>query len=254
MIDNPREYEVMAEVEANHWWYRVLHGLVLDSMGRELKSPSIRVLDAGCGTGGLMHSLRAAGYTQIKGFDLSPIAVEICQKNGLDVQVGDLCELATLQAPSNFDVIISNDTLCYLSAEQQLAFVKNAYARLSPGGLLLMNMPALAAFRGTHDRAVGILHRFNRREVKALVQSAGFETLTLRYWPLILSPAIFTVRTWQRLRDDPASSVRPASDLKSYSGALNTLLYRLIRLEMHCLKRSPFGSSLFTVLRRPLRT
>jgi len=251
MIDNPREYEVMAEVEANHWWYRVLHSLVLESIGRELTSANIQVLDAGCGTGGLMHSLKAAGYNHVKGFDLSPIAVDICQKNGLDVQVGDLCELATIQAPSKFDVIISNDTLCYLSTEQQLAFVKSAYARLNAGGLLLMNMPALAAFRGTHDRAVGILHRFNRREVKQLIESAGFEPLVLRYWPLSLSPAIFAVRAWQRLRDDPASPVKPPSDLKSYSVTLNTLLYRLIRLEMRWLKTAPFGSSLFTVLRRP---
>ena len=198
-----------------------------------------------------MHSLRAAGYRHVMGFDLSEIAVEICKKTGLDVEMGNLRDLGTIQAPSRFDVIISNDTLCYLSAEQRLAFVKNAYDRLNPGGLLVMNMPALSAFRGTHDRAVGILHRFNRREVQGLVQSAGFQTLTLRYWPLMLSPAIFLVRTWQRLTENPASPVTPASDLKSYSGAFNALLYRLIGLELKCLSSTPFGSSLFTVLRRP---
>jgi len=251
MIDNPREYEVMAEVEANHWWYRVLHSLVLQNIEQHTPSHSVHVLDAGCGTGGLMHGLKAAGYSHVKGFDLSEIAVEICRKNGLDVEMGNLCDLGTIQAPSQFDVIISNDTLCYLSSEQRSAFVRNAYDRLNPGGLLMMNMPALSAFRGTHDRAVGILHRFSRREVQELVQSAGFETLTLRYWPLILSPAIFMVRAWQRLTDNPASAVKPASDLKSYSGALNTLLYRLIGLELKYLGRAPFGSSLFTVLRRP---
>ncbi len=250
MIDNRREYEVMAEVETNHWWYRILHSLVLESIERELMSPNIRVLDAGCGTGGLMHSLKAAGYRQVKGFDLSPIAVDICQKKGLDVQLGSLNDIATIQAPSKFDVIISNDTLYYLSADQQVAFLKNANTRLNKGGLLLMNMPALAAFRGTHDRAVGILHRFNRLEVKELIQSAGFEALTLRYWPFSLSPAIFVVRAWQRLKYDPASLIKPLSDLKSHSVSHNTLLYRLIRLEIRLARNTPFGSSLFTVLRR----
>ena len=250
MIDNRREYEVMAEVETNHWWYRILHSLVLESIERELMSPNIHVLDAGCGTGGLMHSLKAAGYRQVKGFDLSPIAVDICQKKGLDVQLGNLNDIATIQAPSKFDVIISNDTLYYLSADQQSAFFKNANTRLNRGGLLMMNMPALAAFRGTHDRAVGILHRFNRLEVKELIQSAGFEALTLRYWPFSLSPAIFVVRAWQRLKYDPASLIKPLSDLKSHSVLLNTLLYRLIRLEIRLARNTPFGSSLFTVLRR----
>ncbi len=250
MIDNRREYEVMAEVETNHWWYRILHSLVLESIERELMSPNIHVLDAGCGTGGLIHSLKAAGYRQVKGFDLSPIAVDICQKKGLDVQLGSLNDIATIQAPSKFDVIISNDTLYYLSADQQSAFFKNANIRLNRGGLLMMNMPALAAFRGTHDRAVGILHRFNRLEVKELIKSAGFEALTLRYWPLSLSPAIFVVRAWQRLKYDPASLIKPLSDLKSHSVLLNTLLYRLIRLEIRLARNTPFGSSLFTVLRR----
>ncbi len=250
MIDNRREYEVMAEVETNHWWYRILHSLVLESIERELMSPNIHVLDAGCGTGGLMHSLKAAGYRQVKGFDLSPIAVDICQKKGLDVELASLNDIATIQAPSKFDVIISNDTLYYLSADQQSAFFKNANTRLNRGGLLLMNMPALAAFRGTHDRAVGILHRFNRLEVKELIKSAGFEALTLRYWPFSLSPAIFVVRAWQRLKYDPASLIKPLSDLKSHSVLLNTLLYRLIRLEIRLARNTPFGSSLFTVLRR----
>lgn len=250
MIDNRREYEVMAEVETNHWWYRILHSLVLESIERELMSPNIHVLDAGCGTGGLMHSLKAAGYRQVKGFDLSPIAVDICQKKGLDVQLGSLNDIATIQAPSKFDVIISNDTLYYLSADQQSAFFKNANIRLNRGGLLMMNMPALAAFRGTHDRAVGILHRFNRLEVKELIKSAGFEALTLRYWPFSLSPAIFVVRAWQRLKYDPASLIKPLSDLKSHSVLLNTLLYRLIRLEIRLARNTPVGSSLFTVLRR----
>ena len=250
MIDNRREYEVMAEVESNHWWYRILHSLVLESIERELMSPNIHILDAGCGTGGLIHSLKAAGYRQVKGFDLSPIAVDICQKKGFDVQLGSLNDIATIQAPSKFDVIISNDTLYYLSADQQSAFFKNANIRLNRGGLLMMNMPALAAFRGTHDRAVGILHRFNRLEVKELIKSAGFETLTLRYWPLSLSPAIFIVRSWQRLIYDPASLIKPLSDLKSHSVLLNTLLYRLIRLEIRLARNTPVGSSLFTVLRR----
>jgi len=251
MIDNPHEYDVMADVEASHWWYRVLHGLVLESMARELPSSGIHVLDAGCGTGGLMQSLKAAGYSHVKGFDLSAKAVAICQRNELEVQVSDLRELANIQTPYTFDVIISNDTLYHLTAEQRVVFFHTAYARLNPGGLLIMNMPALAAFRGTHDRAVGILHRFDRREIEQLVQLTGFETRTLRYWPLGLSPVIFFVRAWQRLTNNSTSSVKPASDLKAHSGALNTLLYRLTRLELRCLGAAPFGSSLFTVLRRP---
>jgi len=53
------------------------------------------------------------------------------------------------------------------------------------------------------------------------------------------------------MTDDPSSSSLPKSDLKAHAGALNNLLYRLIRLEMKYLHVTPAGSSLFTVLKRP---
>lgn len=250
MIDNPREYDVMAEVEANHWWYRVLHSLVKESITREFKSMDVNVLDAGCGTGGLMLILKAAGYQNVKGFDFSPVAVDICQNKGLDVHLGDLNNLASFQASLIFDVIVSNDTLYHLSNEQRHAFFNNAHMRLNKGGLLVMNLPALSVFRGTHDRAVGISHRFNRAEVYELTQSKGFEPLTSRYWPFCLSSAIFVVRTFQRLIDDPNGSAKPLSDLRSYNRLLNSLLYRMTLSETRLFKNTPFGSSLFTVFRR----
>jgi 2-polyprenyl-3-methyl-5-hydroxy-6-metoxy-1,4-benzoquinol methylase len=62
MLNNPIEYERMAMVEGNHWWYRVLHQRV---MGVLKNSPpnvggvprsgegvlsGLSILDAGCGT------------------------------------------------------------------------------------------------------------------------------------------------------------------------------------------------------------
>lgn len=250
MIDNHREYDVMAAVEADHWWYRVLHHLVIESIERRFESRNLNVLDAGCGTGGLMVSLKAAGYQNIKGFDFSPIAVDFCLKKGLDVQLGDLNDFATIQATSNFDVIVSNDTLYHLSHEQRHVFLGNAYKRLNKGGLLVMNLPALSAFRGTHDRAVGISHRFNRADVHELIRSKGFESLTMRYWPFGLAPVVFVIRTLQRFIHDPTGSVKPLSDLRTYNSVLNTLLLRLTLIETRLLKNTPFGSSLFTVFRR----
>lgn len=253
MIDNPREYEVMAAVEEGHWWYQTLHDLVLQTLKTHRLSEASRIIDAGCGTGGLLQKLRQAGYRHASGFDLSEDAVHWCRERGLNARQGNLTALVSIEAPDRFDAIVSNDTLCYLDPAEQRQFIVTAFERLNPSGLLIMNLPALAAFRGTHDRAVGLLHRFNRPGVRKLVANSGFVTITLRHWPFLLAPPIFLVRTWQRLTEDPASTVKPTSDLKQYSGFVNTFLHNLIRLEIATLPVTPFGSSLFCVLQRPAR-
>jgi len=210
MIDNPREYEVMAQVEANHWWYRALHHAVLDAIEQQFASRQIKVLDAGCGTGGLLSALKRAGYDSVRGFDLSPVAVTICRTRALQVEVGNLSDINSVDLPLRFDVIVSNDVLYHLPAGDREQFIAHAFERLNPGGLLIMNLPALKGFRGQHDRAVGVTHRFNRREFRQLFEKTGFEAVQLRYWPVLLAPAIYLVRSWQRMTDDPSSSSRSA--------------------------------------------
>ena len=47
-------YEEMYVVEDKHWWYVVLHELVLLFSKYNFSHQSLDILDAGCGTGGLL--------------------------------------------------------------------------------------------------------------------------------------------------------------------------------------------------------
>ena len=77
----PDEYRKMAEVEEAMWYYRALHRHVLRSLPRGLPSGPAQVLDAGCGTGGLLRRLREARpYWQLTGLDFSPLACEQAQE------------------------------------------------------------------------------------------------------------------------------------------------------------------------------
>jgi SAM-dependent methyltransferase len=56
------EYERMHEVEDRMWWYRGLRALAAQLLARALVGPQGEgpVLDAGCGTGGMLLKLGAA--------------------------------------------------------------------------------------------------------------------------------------------------------------------------------------------------
>ena len=61
----PAEYAVMDEVEERMWWYRALHARIGDT----LASARGRVLDAGCGTGGLLTRLRGRPGIELFGLE-----------------------------------------------------------------------------------------------------------------------------------------------------------------------------------------
>ncbi|WP_332837646.1 methyltransferase domain-containing protein, partial [Neoroseomonas rubea] len=68
----PAEYDLMDAAEERMWWYRALHARVLDALARR-PGPAGALLDAGCGTGGLLR--RLAGLDRpLVGLDFNPAA------------------------------------------------------------------------------------------------------------------------------------------------------------------------------------
>ena len=250
MLDRSEEYDRMAECEQRLWWYRALHERTGGAIRSRFGDPGTRILDAGCGTGGLMMYLQGQGYKVVEGFDLSESAVAYCRSRGLKVQQLDLRQMAQHYAGSRFDVIVSNDTICYLDAEEREAFLSSAHDLLNAGGLLVFNAPAFEAFSGTHDQAVGIGKRFQRRDIRDMRAMAGMVELTSGYWPFLLSPAIFLVRSLQRRRLSRGLVKEIRSDVSMPPGWINQFLLGLCRAERKLLGLAGVGSSLFVVLRR----
>ncbi len=245
----------MFRVEQQLWWYRSLHDRVLTEIQRQFgQNRALNILDAGCGTGGLLWFLRQQGYTVLHGIDGSTDAVAYCHERGLSVDLVELTQLADYQPEvMNYDVIICNDVFCYITEADMLPLLRELARRLRPGGLFLSNNNAFSVFRGQHDVAVGSARRFVSADFAGLMPAAGLCIRRSTYWSFVLSPLILAIRQWQalQLRLNPTEQV-PTSDVALPAPWLNETLYRLVRLEQKLLPRTPFGSSLFLVI-APLR-
>lgn len=251
MLDRALEYQKMAESEQILWWYQALHDLTLNTLEKQYsQNRDIAIVDAGCGTGGMLMHLKQKGYTNISGFDLSEDAVQWCQNRGLSVHKNDLLAISTKYAPNSVDVIISNDTLCYLDTNQREEFIRNCHLILRPGGLLVLNLPALNAFGGIHDVAVGIKKRFSRKSIADTVNLNDFQFINQLYWPFLLSPIIFLARSIQRLQMRVNTDFEVKSDVNLPNRWLNAILLFITRIENHFIPIKPFGSSLFVVLNK----
>jgi SAM-dependent methyltransferase len=250
MLENPIEYQRMNEAEHKLWWYKALHTFVLESIQKEFSRKDITIVDAGCGTGGLMSYLNRCSFQNISGFDISPHALSYCKAKGLNVFEGNLLNIAQYFQKDSVDVIISNDNLYFLSEAERAHVFLAMNSILRAGGVLILNLPAFNAFRGTHDLGVGIKKRFSKKDIHSLLKSKNMAVIELKYWPFILSPLIFFIRTFQRIKIKLFKIQNAVSDVELPNEFLNSLFYKITLSENRFKAKIPWGSSLFTVLKK----
>lgn len=252
MIENRDEHRRMHEVERQLWWYQTLHGKILAAIERQFgdRRTGLKILDAACGTGGLLSVLHDRGYTDLVGFDYSRHAIDFSRERGLDVTFGDLKNVADFRPGQTYDVIVCNDALYFLTDHEIETALAAFRARLNSGGILLINIHAFNAFAGTHDVAVGSTRRFTRADFARYVQAAHLNIVRDTYWPFFLSIPILAVRQWQRfqLKNGHADGQTVESDVRYPGDAINTVLKSVTWVEQKLIPRAPFGSSLFMVL------
>jgi SAM-dependent methyltransferase len=239
----PAEYRKMAEVEDAMWYYRALHRHVTRSLAGQVAATA-RVLDAGCGTGGLLRRLHEARPSwQLTGLDFSPLACELArERTGGEVLQGSIAELPF--ADATFDAVASCDVVCQVTDPTQA--VREFHRCLKPGGVAVLTMPAYQWMYSYHDREVGNLRRYTRGEVNALLGGAGFRVVSSTYWNMLPFPLAVL-----RRKILPPSA--PTSDVGLFPVPVEAGFNGLMSLEHAWLARGgrlPFGSSVLTVARK----
>jgi SAM-dependent methyltransferase len=241
----PDEYRKMAEVEDAMWYFRALHRHVGGSLRRVLPANGVRVLDAGCGTGGLLRRLREKrpAWT-LTGLDYSPLACGFARERlGTEVVQGSIAALPF--ADAQFDAITSCDVVCQVAAPDQA--LREFYRCLKPGGHVVLNMPAYQWMYSYHDRTTGNLRRYSRGQLNDLVRAAGFRVVRSTYWNMAAFPLVV-------LRRKLLPPAAPTSDVGLFPAPVEAGFRALMAGEHAWLAVGaalPFGNSVLTVAQKP---
>ncbi len=239
------EYDRMRHVEDHHWWYAVLRWLVVEALRSRLP-PHGRVLDAGCGTGGMMACLREKlPGLEVQGIDASARALAFCRERGIEsVREGRVEALPC--ADAEFDAVLCLDVLYHREVDESAA-LSEMLRVLKPGGVLVLNLPAFECLRGAHDEAVCGARRYRLCQVRNWLEVHRMNLEMKHYWNAWLSAPLYLKRRFTGPKAEAGS--RAVSDLTRLPACLNRLLAFIGRWDARLCRilHVPFGSSVFVV-------
>jgi len=243
------EYQVMARVEQEHWWYVGMR-CIADAWLRQLPaSPTPRrILDAGCGTGGNLQWLSHYG-TPI-GFDFSPVALTAAHHYAYP-----LCRASIESIPiadASVDLVTSFEVIYHRGVTDDVAALRECARVLVPGGFLLIRVPAFEWLRGHHDDRVHGQRRYTSNQLHHMLTSAGLVAHKMSYVNSLLLP----MALWQRWRERTGSTAEADSDLVMPTPLINAVGRLALGCEAVGLSvgmRWPVGVSLLCIAQRPQR-
>ncbi len=178
----PREAEhldALSRMRALETYYQWTLSLVRPWLGK-------RVLDAGCGTGNFLESVKDH-VDLAHGVDLSPQNLEACRErfagvSNVTVAQADLdADGAQLKA-MDFDTVVSLDVVEHI--EDDVAMLRNLFDVIRPGGHLLLKTPAHKWLFGAVDEASEHYRRYAKAELRDKAKQAGWEIVKLRFMNL----------------------------------------------------------------------
>lgn len=236
-------YDFMNREEGVHWWYRIRRKIVHDLIrnlypGRD----NLKILDAGCGTGGMLVEL--ARYGNVYGVDESEQAVNYCLKKSIPRVL--LSGVSSLPYESNmFDIVTILDVLEHINDDSSA--IREIQRVLKPGGYCIIFVPAFSFLWSITDVVSKHFRRYNMSGLFGLLSGSRLRVIRKSYFNFFLFFPIAIIRMLVRLLKLPVKSENGFSH-----GIINSILYGIFYLESSLLKyiNFPFGVSILVVCKK----
>lgn len=142
-------------------------------------SRDARLIDLGCGHGGIVLWLQDIGYRNAEGIDLSVEQVALATKLGVgNVHQGDINAFLAARRDT-YDVIIARDVFEHFDRESLVSMLQLISSSLREGGVLIFQVPNAESPFGNRIRYGDITHEqaFTASSVSQLVRLTGFGSI-----------------------------------------------------------------------------
>ncbi len=225
------------EVEDRHWWFVGRRRIVLDQLERH--GGRGRILDLGCGTGGVLAHLD--DYGEAYGIDPSPEAARFSHERGLAIALASGLNLPF--ADQTFDAVLALDVIEHV--DDDVGLLREVQRVLRPGGILVVTVPALPWLWSSHDDVNHHRRRYMRGSLVRSIRAAGLEPVKISYYNALLLPLAVTRKVVHRMNGT-------GDHLETLPGPVNAMLRSVLSAELPAIRRwdIPLGASLVCTARR----
>src|SRR5262249_19017155 len=145
-----------------------------------------RILEVGAGKGLMTRYL--ATRERLLTTDADPEVVAVLRRQyasqaNINVGLLDLASLGTNGLPRDFDTVVCANVLEHVQDDG--GALRGLGEVLTPGGRLVVIVPALPGLYGAIDKAIGHQRRYTRDELAQKLGAAGFAVEHIRYFNVI---------------------------------------------------------------------
>lgn len=183
------------------------------SVSASLRLPIIRrhlsqiapasVVEVGCGMGSMAYRL-ASAY-DYRGYEPDPISFARAADRLSGLERGQVYNQEIPSVPDrSFDLLVAFEVLEHIGDD--VTALRSWANWVSPGGSVLLSVPADPGRYGPCDRAVGHCRRYSRERLLRVAAEAGVGQITIERWGMPLGYALEAVRNRVATRRESSES------------------------------------------------
>jgi 2-polyprenyl-3-methyl-5-hydroxy-6-metoxy-1,4-benzoquinol methylase len=232
----------------DHFWLKARFDFFLREIracGLDPTAP-MSGLDVGCGHGAVQRQLAAHTAWRADGCDLNQAALSLHSGRAGRVLFYDTNDRRP-EFREKYDFLVMFDVIEHI--EKTKPFIESAAYHLKPGGYVFVNVPACQRLYSRYDTAAGHYRRYDKKLLRAHLTEAGLTICALRYWGMLLLPALIARNAYVSFKDSSTEVIR--AGFHPPNRWLSALLSGAMACEM-ILPVPPIGTSLLAIARKPI--
>jgi SAM-dependent methyltransferase len=221
------------------WRFRVLEWHLRKNA---LLKAGDKYLEIGCGHGQFMHQSDARlPEITVDGCDLNLFALNKITGVRGDVFVYDIFEKKA-EMLHRYAGVFLLDVIEHIDNDER--FLRVAMDHVLPGGLVVINVPALSSLFSKYDTAAGHKRRYTREDMMQLFERCNLEPIYVGYWGFSLLPVAMIRKFY--LKSVPPEKIIAKGFSPSY-GWINKFFKTLMKLELSLSKNPAPGTSVMAI-------
>jgi O-antigen chain-terminating methyltransferase len=154
-----------------------------------------KVVDLGCGRGEFLDLLKSK-WIDAEGIDINEQMVDICKDKGLACRKGDILEALADYQDASLGGIFSSQVIEHLPPPYLRRLMEVAFLKLAPSApMVLETINPASVFALVEIYHLDISHEqpVHPQALKFLLESSGFEDVTIRYGPPLEQEMLKTI-------------------------------------------------------------